>query len=490
MLGMLRFERSSAPDGPSTMRTSAPRAFRPHRRPAGLAASVASAVAAILAAPSAATPPDAAAPADERSPLERRREAAFEQLRRECLPEPLSAEQIREWAGRLAFDEEGRSLLDAIVANYRNATERTDREAGDAVRQRIDAAFRFDDDARRIEAIHTPEHLQLLAERDRLFERLERADAALFREFEALAAEDRRGELAAIRFERARRLYEREDRLPGASLDLAALLVPLEIDPLAHAGVAETLDRYRREQAAALQDRHQRGRELERERGELLLALGPAWRLVLAEPDRLEAESQLQSLAIAEAELDRPLRSLHRETLLLLRRQLPAEDGRRLQEAYQQATYPELFRDDRRVAEILGEGELAAAVGEAIRPSAEAAIDDALRDVQRSAFLLMELADALSSVTTLPDPTSRAEAAMLLEIRTLELQQARRERLGAALRAVRAMLPPGEAGGDRVLATALASHESLRRAWEYRLAVLDDRVRELRDLPRGDDDSP
>lgn len=477
------------------MRTPFLRAFGPHRPPADLAAIVAAASAAIVAALLAgrvagATPPAPERSADERSPLERRREAAFEQLRQECLPEPLSAEQIREWAGRLSFDEEGQALLDAIVANYRDATERTDREAGDAVRQRIDAAFRFDEDARRIEPIHTPEHLQLLDERDRLFERIARADAALLREFDALAAEDRRDELAAIRFERARGLYAREDRLPGASLDLAGLLGRLQIDPAAHPGVAETLDRYRREHAAALQDRHQRGRSLERERGELLLALGPAWDLVLAEPDRLEAESQLQSLAIAEAELDRPLRSLHRETLLLLRRQLPAESGRRLQEAYQQATYPELFRDDRGIAEILGEASLAAALGETIRPSAEAAVDDALREVQRSAFLLMELADALSSVATLPDPTSRAEAAMLLEIRTLELQQARRERLGAALRTVRAMLPPGEAGGDRVLATALASHESLRRAWEYRLVVLDDRVRALRELPAANDDAP
>jgi hypothetical protein len=451
----------------------------PMRRSARSASHLGLAIAAAAVVAAAASPRGAADP-PEPSPMQQRRDAAFEQRRKECLPEPIPESTIREWASRLGFDAEGLALLDAIVANHRDAVERADRDAAAAVRRRFDAAFRYDDAARRLEAIHTPEHLQLLDDRDRLFDRLERADAALFREFEALAAPERRGEIVSMRFERAREVHLREDRLPGASLDLVRLAAEIPLATAEHPGAAEALDRYRREQAAALQARSAGARGLERERAELLLALGPAWRLVLDEAEREEAESRLLALDIAEAELDRPLRQLHRDTLLLLRRQLPAESGRRLQEAYQQATYPELFRDDRRVSEILAEGGLASAIGEESRRAAEASIDGGLREVQRSAFLLMDLADALASVETLPDPVARAEAAMLLEIRTLEIQQARRDRLGAALRSVRSVLQPAESAADEAVAEALASHESLRRAWQYRLAVLTDRVRELR----------
>jgi hypothetical protein len=414
--------------------------------------------------------------------LEQQREESLEQLRRESLPPPMEAGSLRSWAERLGFDAEGLELLDAIVQRYERESARIEAEAAAGVRQRLEASYRFDDSARRFEPVATPEYLGLIAARETLFAQFERIDAALFREFEALAAPERRALLGRMRSERAQEVYRRSDRLPGASLDLAALVESLEIDPAEHAGAVASIDRYRQAQSEALRDRHRAGRAFDREHAELLLELGPGWEVILDEAAREAAAEQLRQIELAFLDLDRPLRSLHRETLMRLRQQLPAEPGRRLQEAYQQRTYPELFRDDRRLSETLASPALAEVLDEAARRSVEESLDRALREVQRGSFLMMELADALGSVEALPTPAARLEAAMLLEVRMLELQQSRRDRLGRVLRETRALLPPGSEAAGRALSEALAVDESLGRATAYRRTTLVERAQLLRAL--------
>ncbi|MGA1708778.1 MAG: hypothetical protein ACO4CI_08830 [Phycisphaerales bacterium] len=416
--------------------------------------------------------------ADRRATIRRE---AFERLRGEALPEPVSEAEIASWAAETGFSSEGLALLPAIDANYRRAIERADADAGRAIRERIEAAYRFDEARERIEPVPTPELVELLEQRIALVEAMRIAEAALFREFDTLADPQRRRTLDDIRHERLQRLYRRPERLPGSTLDLVDLFAKESIDSSEFVGVPELLDRYRRDHAKLLETRHREGLAIELERSADLVDLGPAWELAESPEDAAAIRERLQDLDRRMIELEGPLRAVNRETITSLRRMMPDEEGRRLQRAYQSLTYPEHFRDEDRFVALLALPAVAAALSGDRADAAMLSFDRAAREIQRPALLLMELADGLAAVETLPDPYTRAEASMLLEIRMLELVQQRRDRLSVAVREILNTLPGEATGAMSALREHLAADESMRRASDFRRLRLAEQVVAVRE---------
>jgi len=422
---------------------------------------------------------------EESERRERARRDALEQLRRECLPEPITEEDLRAFADEVGASEESKALLPRIADNYRRAWADLDARTASEIRGRLEASYRFDERSERVVSVPTPELLELLAARSRLVDAIVEADAAVFRELEAIGDPLRRTLLADIRHERLQRVFRRREVLPGATLDLIDLLADLEIDASARMGMLETIERYRRDHQRLVEARFREGLAIDAEEATLRVNLLPAWELIAAPAERAEVEAQLRDLARRGAELDAPLRALLRETLVAWRRMLPDEEGRRLQEAYQRRTYPELFRDEVRLAALVERVSKAAAFDEAKLAAVGLSLDRCSRELQRPGLLLMELADSLVAVEALPDPADRAEAAMLLESRVLEIQERRRDRIDAAVREVATLVP-----GERVEATAAiaefgSTDESLRRAASFRRAMLGRSIAALRELARN-----
>jgi hypothetical protein len=419
--------------------------------------------------------------ADRRAAMRRE---AFERLRSEALPEPVSEVEIAAWAAETGFSAEGLALLPAIEANYRRAIERADADAGRGIRERFDAAYRFDERRERIEAVPTPELVELLERRLAYAEAMQTADAALFREFDTLAAPQLRRTLDDIRHERQQTIFRRPERLPGSTLDLVDLFAKESIDSSAFMGVPEALDRYRRDHGRLLEQRHRESLAIDLERAVELVELGPQWELAESPEDVAAIRGRLQDLDLRMIELEGPLRALNRETIMSLRRMLPDDEGRRLQRIYQSLTYPEHFRDEDRFVAMLAMPSVAIALSGDRADAAMLSLDRAAREIQRPALLLMELADGLAAVETLPDPYTRAEATMLLEIRMLELVQQRRDRLSAAVREILNTLPGDATGAVSALREHLAADESMRRASDFRRGQLAEQVTAIRDRVR------
>lgn len=459
-----------------------------------------SAVACLVLASAAAPPAPPGSPAEEAPRIdhpgeppameeserrERARRDALEQLRRECLPEPIAEEDLRAFAEEVGASEESKALLPRIAENYRRAWADLDRRIASEIRGRLEASYRFDERTERIAAVPTPELLELLAARSRLVDAVIEADAAVFRELEAIGDPLRRTLLADIRHERLQRVLRRREVLPGATLDLIDLLADLEIDASARMGMLEAIERYRRDHQRLIEARFREGLAIDAEEAALRTNLLPAWELLAAPAERAEIEAERRDLARRAAELDVPLRGLLRDALVAWRRILPDEEGRRLQEAYQRRTYPELFRDEVRLAALVERVSEAAAFDEAKIAAVGLSIDRASRELQRPGLLLMELADSLVAVEALPDPADRAEAEMLLESRILEVLDRRRDRIDAAVREVATLVP-----GERVEATAAIAEftetdASLRRAAGFRRAALGRSIAALRELARN-----
>lgn len=453
--------------------------------PAMLAAfALAAGSAPAVQAPPAAPPADrfeggvAMKEADRRAAVRRE---AFERLRIETMPAPASEAEIAAWAGETGFSADGLSLLPAILDQYRRATQRADEAAGRSIRERIEAAYRFDERRERLEPIPTPELVELLERQLVFVEAMQAADAALFREFEALADPERRRTLEDIRHERVQTLFRRPERLPGSTLDLVDLFAKESIDSSEFVGVPELLDRYRRDHARSIERRYREGLAIESEQAGTLVDLGPSWELAEPPEDAAAIREQLQDLDRRAIELDGPLRALNRETITALRRMMPDDEGRRLQRAYQSLTYPEHFRDEDRFVALLAMPSVAMALSGDRTDAAMLSLDRAAREIQRPALLLMELADGLAAVQTLPDPYTRAEASMLLEIRMLELVQQRRDRLSIAVREILNTMPGEATSALAALREHLAADDSMRRASEFRRSQLADQVVRIRE---------
>ncbi|MGA0286965.1 MAG: hypothetical protein ACO3YY_02565 [Phycisphaerales bacterium] len=431
------------------------------------------------AADSDAAPPPAFTDAERRDRL---REEAFARLRETMLPEAVDAATLETWAREVGFSDEGLALLAAIDANYREAWRRAELGGGAAIRNRLEATYRFDDRIERIEPVPTPELLELLAAREQLVDRIATAEDALFREFEALADPMRRAALADIRHERRQRVLRRPERLPGATVDLVDLLAEESVDVSAIPGGSGLVDRYRRRHAEALEARFREGLAIDREEAELHVEIGPAWELLESPEDAAEIAETLRDLERRRLELDVPMRALNRDALLELRPALAEADGRRVQRRYQALTYPEFFRDEGRFDALLANPALDAVLDDARRGAVEVVRDETFRDLQRSSLLSMELADALVPVETLPDPLARAEAQMLIGLRLIEIGEQRRARLDAAARDLRNLLPTESGDAAASIETFLAEHESLRRAAAFRRDRLAEAAAALRTM--------
>ena len=409
------------------------------------------------------------------------RRVAFERLRIEALPAPVSEAEVAAWAAETGFSADGLALLPAILDNYRRAVQRADEDAGRSIRERLEAAYRFDERRERIEAVPTPELVELLEQRLVIAEAIQTADTALFREFDALADPQRRRTLADIRHERVQGLFRRPERLPGSTLDLVDLFAKESIDSSEFVGVPELLDRYRRDHARLIERRYREGLAIEVARAAALVELGPAWELAESPEDAAAIREELQDLDRRAIELEGSLRALNRETITALRRMMPDDEGRRLQRTYQSLTYPEHFRDEDRFVALLALPSVAAALSGDRADAAMLSFDRAAREIQRPALLLMELADGLAAVETLPDPYTRTEASMLLEIRMLELVQQRRDRLSIAVREILNTMPGEATSALAALREHLAADESMRRASEFRRGQLAEQVVRIRE---------
>ena len=243
----------------------------------------------------------------------------------------------------------------------------------------------------------------------------------------------------------------------------------------------ELLDRYRRDHARLIERRYREGLAIEVARAAALVELGPAWELAESPEDAAAIREELQDLDRRAIELEGSLRALNRETITALRRMMPDDEGRRLQRTYQSLTYPEHFRDEDRFVALLALPSVAAALSGDRADAAMLSFDRAAREIQRPALLLMELADGLAAVETLPDPYTRTEASMLLEIRMLELVQQRRDRLSIAVREIMNTMPGEATSALAALREHLAADESMRRASEFRRGQLAEQVVRIRE---------
>jgi hypothetical protein len=376
------------------------------------------------------------------------RAIAEETLRRFSLPTPIEPTQ---WASLIAAVDPAhltRPELKEAYDIYRVAIARLADDPGRRIRQLLPAAYSYDSARSAFVARPSPELIETLALREKAVLAADDATRTLFRALEAATPLERRATLSLERATLLRNTSRREGLLASTSACLGDILPKLRLEPDVVAAIGGVLTPYATNLVRLLEARDRVLRDAELARAQIETQAGTLWRL--GEQAQVAAtESLLAEIDDREFATELTIRTLHSETLRKLRSILPRRAGRQLVEEWQRVVHPELFDDERILAELV------AHVVEvpALESDADAAIMEILDAAYARLELLAEAACAAADRMT-PRLLERTQDAALrvveANIALLNAQQKRRAILRDALARLR-----GIAGG--------APLESLRK---------------------------
>ena len=367
----------------------------------------------------------AAAPRDRR---EAARQNAEKRLREAMVPAPMTPERFAAFLAAVdpslaadadlasaytAYADEARAAIDAIASK---------------ITERLPAAYSFDAAREEFVTRPNPELVQVLALRDKATARILAAERNLLRAVALATAAERK-----IRFVEERLAWlddrtPREGLLPSTRLTLLEILVRagvpresiLAAEPvlISHADKLATL---REKRNAALRDGDARRAEIETQAGTL-------WRLGPADSARA-TEALLVKVDDDEFATEVAIRELHFDTLAKLRGRLSTKEGRRVVEEWQRSVHPELFDDERLLAQLI-EASIAL-------PSSTPDTDAAILDAVETAYRRLEpLAREASSAAdlVLPRLLDRSDESVLAEIAARQSVIAVQSKRRAAIR--------------------------------------------------------
>lgn len=398
-------------------------------------------------------------------------------LRRSVVPEPISPDRFA--AMLTAIDPALATNKDIAeqYALYRTVLARIAQDPGRRILQLIPAAYNFDGSRGVFEPRPTPTLIELLALRDRAARDAADAEKALFRAISLATPIDLRAKLAFERIAEINLRLPRAGMLASTSVSMREILDRARLSEASRAVLQSTVLAYADALTALSLERARILLEGDAARAAIESEAGLLWRYGTGE--RVASiEEQLDRVDELEFSSELAIRDAHLALLRRLRSTLPRPEGRRVIEQWQRATHPELFDDERILAQLV----------ESVvsRPELDAETQTAVLDALDATYVKLEpLSDAASSTADriLPrlaersNDSVRAEIAARLDL--LELQRKRRILVKDALARIR-----GIAGGAPAetllrfedLAQTIAALERADRAERTSLEALDAEV--------------
>jgi hypothetical protein len=307
--------------------------------------------------------------------------------------------------------------------------------------------------------------VQTLVLRDAALARLAAAERTLLAAIERAADPARRLAFVRERVDWFAERLSRDGLLPSTKLTLLELVARLELSEEVAATIEQPLVAHAEQLGALLAKRADALSAGDLARARIETEAGSLWRYGLADAVRA-TEARLAEVDDTEFANELAIRDLHFESLRRLRGRLPARDGRRLVEEWQRSVHPELFDDERLLAELiesmLGLAASAPGTDEAILE----AVDLAFRRVEPLARDASAAADLV-----LPRLVDRSDLAVLEElaarIRLLEIQAKRRAAVRDAVSRVRAVVTTGDDAVAARFTQLLETIGALERADQF-----------------------
>jgi hypothetical protein len=402
------------------------------------------------------------APRDDR---ELARAEAQRKLDAAALPQPMSESRFKSFLVAVDPALAANAELAASYAAYREAADAAIKAASGRIRDRLPAAYRFDGARELFVPRHNPELVQTLVLRDAALARLAAAERTLLAAIERAADPARRLAFVRERVDWFAERLSRDGLLPSTKLTLLELVARLELSEEVAATIEQPLVAHAEQLGALLAKRADALSAGDLARARIETEAGSLWRYGLADAVRA-TEARLAEVDDTEFANELAIRDLHFESLRRLRGRLPARDGRRLVEEWQRSVHPELFDDERLLAELiesmLGLAASAPGTDEAILE----AVDLAFRRVEPLARDASAAADLV-----LPRLVDRSDLAVLEElaarIRLLEIQAKRRAAVRDAVSRVRAVVTTGDDAVAARFTQLLETIGALERADQF-----------------------
>lgn len=466
-----------APRSPAPVAPSESQASRAQVVPAQASPAAAPAPAAATTADSSRNTGATPKPPRASETLEQSRVDAELALRRSVIPEPISPERF---AAMLAATDP------ALVTNkdvaeqfalYRAVFARIAEDPGRRILQLLPAAYNFDGGRGVFEPRPTPTLVELLSLRDSAARNASDAEKALFRAVTLATPIDGRAKLGFERIAEINLRLPRAGLLPSTTLSLQEILDRARLSDASRAVIQSTLLSYVEALTALSLERARILQESDAARAAIESNAGMLWRYGAAERVA-EIDAQLDAVDDREFATELAIRDAHLVLLRRLRAALPRPEGRRVVEQWQRAIHPELFDDERILAQLV-ESVVA-------RPELDADTQTAVLDALDATYVKLEpLSDAASQAADriLPRLTERSSASAREEIAArldlLELQRKRRVLVKDALGRIRGIAggaPPETLSRFEDLAQTIAALERADRAERAALEALDAEV--------------
>lgn len=394
-----------------------------------------------------AAPADPPAPPAGRGMLVEGRTEAEQALLDALLPKPMSRERLSAFLATIAPGLEIGGQIEAAHALYLDRVRDATRAARTPVAGRVPAAFVFDPAEQSFEPRFTPALVELLAARADAAEAAARAEAVLVRSIESETPADARRRIPlALEAWRTESL-PRRGLLASTETSVAALVARIPLEPTLEIGVGQVVAAHAARTADLLGERLALLGANELERARIETEAGPLWRLGPSSDERRALEARLSALDDRAYANEAALRDERLDAIRQLRLRLPATAGRRLVEAWQRAVHPELFDDERLLAELVEASIASTDIADDTRVLLVDTVEQGYRRLEPLAEKCCLAADLLE-----PRILDRSTFGVVAEIGArmalLEAQIRRRKVLRETFERVRIMLPAGDVAAD------------------------------------------
>lgn len=399
---------------------------------------------AIAAAGARGQEPPAAQPADARGMLVAGRAEAEAALLESLLPKPMSRERFARLLAAVDPSLATNAMATAAHDLYLDRVREASRSVETAIAGRVPAAFTFDPAEQAFEPRYTPELVELQAARARAADASARAEAILVRGVESETPADARrriaGALEAWRMES----LPRRGLLSSTETAVGALVARIPLEPTVEVGVSQVVSAHAARVVALLGERLELLRTNELERARIESAAGPLWRFGADPATRAATEAALAQLDDRDYANERAIRDERLDALRQLRLRMPAREGRRLVEAWQRAVHPELFDDERLLAELVEASIASNEIADDARALLLDTVEQGYRRIEPLAEKCSLAADALE-----PRLLDRSTFGVVAEIGArmslLDAQLRRRRVVRETFERIRLLLPVADA---------------------------------------------
>lgn len=262
------------------------------------------------------------------------------------MPEAISKATIEQWKSLLELDADLIEHVDALREEYERRCAGLNEEHRRPIFELWSAAFRYDRDMQRVEPVPNPQLLDLYDEHLDLLDELLSADAFLF---DAIRARLTPPQALLLNREHVKRLMsfvEVPVDARSTRVDVSRLVDALELEEHERAAIDPLLQEHFDDLVKTLTDAVPGVRERAvGARYQILVRLGPEWRLVTPTRDLSAFERTLASLQQPEDAVVDWLSEHNRRTVRRVEERLPQEKAGALFDSYLREVDPDLFEE-------------------------------------------------------------------------------------------------------------------------------------------------